>query len=776
MKFIINGGLMKNFVLTVFLLVSVSALTAEDFGKKNIIKLKKPVSSYQEMKEFIAKDLPEMILLNSSMNGRILKSFKSGDVSIHRIEWSYKGIPVAGKYSVIKEKGGVIYKVINSISDIKINTVPDLTARTAAEKISGKFLKKLDNPVFVSSLVILAAGDTYKLAYRIRFKPASLADGNFYYIDAHDGTYLGGGNAVLNESSNAARVFQTNPERNPEPVEVELPWIGDDADGKLSAAVDETGGRKLVSTNCPDMGETTDYYGQAIPVCTPTQLADKNTNGSFIYEDWTKGVNFSRDFSDVYSEVSAYYHMSKIYKYILDLGIEEFQYLDSHVAGVETAPVIAITNFQMAASSQTGSIRLAAYDNAGYAPYDSVFSDMFFKNFPYKGDNILIGQGSRADYAYDGDVIYHEFGHGIVESTAKLSSFAEMDKYGYSNEPLGLNEGIADTFSFLISEDSCLGEYVAEAFGSQYGMEKSGDFYCLRLADNENLVNEDFNGESHNDGLPAVSTHWAMYQKTLEKGHTKDEFVKYLMNALLSVISSGANFQDWAEVLLDTVEETPLASLKNEFQTILEEKGFFNEIRARNITRKTEYLMSGGIAQYQGMPADTIKVEIDGSSMTVGPMYVQLYYDVPECIDTITISGMATDGQSMSGSTVPKYSLLVRKDKPVIWTVDDIPFRVDYDSYIMGSGSWTVKDLVPGSRYYFQFINTGPAGMLYDPSVSVSWSSTEDCIAETADEDAETADEIVNDSETETDNDIFEDDDAEPVGKKDDSGCSLTTF
>jgi len=762
---------MKSFVLTVFLVVFVSALSAESFEKEKIFKLNKPVPALQDMSEFIAHDLPGMIALDSSrMNGHILKSFAAGDIKIHRIEWKYKGIPVIGKYSVIKEKNGVIYKVINTVSDIKIDTVPKFTALAVASKISNKFLKRLDNPVFASTLVILYSGDRYRLAYRIRFKPASLADGNFYYIDAHTGSYLGGGNFVLNESSNTAKVFETNPVRNPEPVEVELPWIGDDAAGKLSSAVDETGGRKVVSTNCPDMGETTDYYGQAIPICTPTQLANKDENGSFVYEDWTKGVDFSKDFSDVYAEVSAYYHMSKIYSYILGLGIEEFQYLDSHVSGVKNSPMIAITNFQMAASSQSGTIKLAAYDNAGYSPYDPAFSDLFFKNFEHKGDTILIGQGSRADYAYDGDVIYHEFGHGIVESTAKLSAYAEMDKYGYSNESLGLNEGIADTFSFLISGDSCLGEYVAGAFGAQYGMEKSGDFYCLRLADNGNLVNEDFNGESHNDGLPAVSAHWAMYQKTLEKGHTKDEFVKYFMNSLLSVVSSSANFQDWANVLIDTVDETPLASLKNDFQAILEERGFFNEIRARNITHKAEYIMSGGISQYQGMPADTIKVEIEGSQMEVGPMYIQLYYDVPECIDTITITGMATDGQSMSGSTVPRFGLLARKDKPVIWTVDDVPFKVDYDSYIMGTDSWTVKNLVPGSRYYFQFTNTGPAGMLYDPQFTASWTSSKDCAAEVADSDSETTDDLADIDEV---SDEANDEEQINTEKNKDSGCAL---
>jgi hypothetical protein len=90
-----------------------------------------------------------------------------------------------------------------------------------------------------------------------------------------------------------------------------------------------------------------------------------------------------------------------------------------------------------------------------------------------------------------------------------------------------------------------------------------------------------------------------------------------------------------------------------------------------------------------------------------------------------------------------------------------------------------VKNLVPGSRYYFQFINTGPAGMLYDPEVEVSWTSTEDCNAEVADSDSEETDDL-NDSDTATDEEISDElsdetaDEEQINPEKDkDSGCAL---
>ena len=72
------------------------------------------------------------------------------------------------------------------------------------------------------------------------------------------------------------------------------------------------------------------------------------------------------------------------------------------------------------------------------------------------------------------------------------------------------------------------------------------------------------------------------------------------MSSLLSITASDLDYEGWGEILLKTVKETDLSSLEAEFQEILENKGFFSEIRARNVMNKADYLFSGGIAQYQG--------------------------------------------------------------------------------------------------------------------------------------------------------------------------------
>ena len=402
---------------------------------------------------------------------------------------------------------------------------------------------------------------------------------------------------------------------------------------------------KLFAANCPVLGDTIEYGGQQLDICTAKQLADKTVNGNFIYEDWTKGVDFQKDVEDVYSEVAMYHHMSRIYSKLMSIGLDGFTNIGVHK---KNNPIIGIANFQMPTQSGT----LSSMDNAFYSPHDPYFAKMFFSEFDFEGDMLVLGQGSKADFAYDGDVIYHEFGHATVEGTAQLAFESSPDKYGYSNETIGLDEGMADTFSFLIAGDSCLGEYVSEAYGESYGYTKTGGYYCLRNAENDNIVNENFTGESHHDGLPAVSAHWQMYQEVLNIGKTADDFLAYYISALLSVPMSDLKYKKWGEILIETVEDSNFAELKDKFQKILDDKGFFNEIRARNIENKAQYLFSGGAAPYPGYPSETIKVEIKEMEMEmeVAPMYVQLYYDVPDCIDTITISGMPTDGQSMNSA------------------------------------------------------------------------------------------------------------------------------
>lgn len=751
------------------------------FGEKSgfeVIKPAKP-AAVKNISAFVEQKLPAMIKLKDPLfKGEIQNSNTISGTSIHRISWSYNGIPVAGRFTVIREKSGKIVDIVNGISDFSISTRPALTAENAALALAGRIYgDSIKRPDFASKLMIVKDGGSYKLAYRVRFRPSSPIDGRFYYVDANNGRIIRTGNLVK-FATNKAKVFEENPVSTPDPIEVDLLWVGDDAEGKLSAEADEKGLRKIISANCPDEGETFDYYGYNVPRCTIRQLANKEENGSFIYEDWANGLKYKLDTDDIYPEIALYYHMTKIYNYLAGLGLEEYTELPNHKG---QNPIMGLANFQMMAYSGRN-ITLQPMDNAFFSKYDPSFAEMFYGDFEYnQSDALVFGQGTNADFSYDGDVIYHEFGHGVVDGIAQFEYEGWADKYGFSNEIMGLNEGMADVFSFIMTEDPCLAEYVAKGLGQMGGAVNLDGKLCLRTTTNPNLVNEDFNGESHNDGLPLVGAHWEIYQKMLENGFTKDDFARIFLTALMSAPHNEIGFKEWGELMLKATEDSVAAELKGDVEQILTDRGYFEEIRARNVMKQSDYFYTGGVGDgYYSASTNTTYIENeDGDIIEVGPMYVQLYFDVPECIDTLTITGTPVD-ESGNQRNAPKLSAFVREGKPVIWD-HDYPSIVKYDYTVESEdkGTWTFTDLKPGKRYYINFINKGPAGILYYPRAKASWASDAECDAEPGENDGDeeitdSDEESGNDGETASDDDMMNDD--EPKKEKKSSGCSMTVF
>ena len=767
---------MKKLFITTVLLLAFSVL----FGEKpefETIRPAKPIA-VKNMSAFVEHKLPAMISLKSPLfKGEIQNSNTISGTAIHRVTWSYNGIPVVGKFTVIKEKEGKVVDIINGMGNFSIDTKPALTAEEAALALAKKqFSYSIKKSDFATKLVIIGYNGGYRLAYRVRFRPMSPVDGRFYYVDAMSGMVLRTGN-LIKFATNKAKVFEKNPVSTPDPIEVDLLWVGDDAEGYLSAAADEKGLRKVVAANCPDLGEILEYdYGYQkyeIPVCTVKQIANKEENGSFIYEDWDNGLNYKLDTDDIYPEIALYYHMTKIYDYLAGLGLKEYTELPNHK---EQNPIIGIANFQMMSYSGRN-ITLQPMDNAFFSKYDPSFAEMFYGNFEYnQSDALVFGQGTKADFSYDGDVVYHEFGHGVVDGIANFEYEGWADEYGFTNEIMGMNEGMADVFSFIITGDPCLAEYVAKGTGQMAGAVSLDGQLCLRTTTNPNKVNEDFNGEAHNDGLPLVGAHWEIYKKMLDNGFTRDDFARIFLTALMSVPHNEIGYKEWGELMLEAAADSPASALKDDFEKILTDRGYFEKIRARNVMNPMDYFYIGGVGDgYYSASTNTVYIEDDDEEIVeVGPAYFQFYYDVPECVDTLTITGMPYS-ETGDQRSAPKLSALVRANQPVIWDVD-YPSTVKYDSVVESDGgkSWTFTNLEPGKRYYINFINKGAAGLLAYPKAKASWESGEECNApENPDEEEIVSDD---DSETASDDDIYSDDEPKKEESKKSSGCSMTLF
>ncbi|MBP5405933.1 hypothetical protein J6Z19_02130 [bacterium] len=617
--------------------------------------------------------------------------------------------------------------------------------------------------------------------------------------------------------TNKAKIWKFNPIITPELEEVELPWVAsyDDSEltpellGTLITGQDDSGIRKIRAYNCPDDGTKIGFSGMfEIDTCHPMPLANKCENGSFIYDDCDGGHEFSLENMtiekiDRCAEISMYYHASKIYDYVGRLYTDISGEKDFHLQHNDAEkPLNVISNFVMPNLSalmgggSDGDDKLVPFDNAFFTEEQPMLT-MLLGQFGVNGDLLVFGQGTKADLGYDGDVVYHEFGHATIY-TAGITGLEYTDKYGMTVEPGSLHEGMADTFAFIMTDNTCTGEYASEGFikaderyKATMDTEGEGDkkVYCMRSALNKNKVFEDFVGEVHFDGKPLLASNWDIYQ--LIKGEDKDteiprkNLAKLFLKTLYAIGDADASYKLWAETLMSEVEKDDNFKDKAaEIRKILEERNFFEEVRARSVNEQikdTMYIPAGGSNGMGGSDptggmlggGESGITVIDGDKeVQVGPAYIQYYFDVPADAEKDALKLSATvvsnGSESMLGmggdsNSDPKLEIYYRKGAPVEYS-EDGEVKKDGKSAGDPSKGWFVRDVEKGARYYIQFVNVSPNAAV---ATAISVVSS-DAPVEESDTDGE---EEVSDDEM-----SYEDDANQKEDKKggSSSGCSLT--
>ncbi len=628
------------------------------------------------------------------------------------------------------------------------------------------------------------------------------------------------------DATNTARIWKYNPVITPEREEVELLWVApyDDPelpaisyDGNLISERDKNGIRRIKAYNCPDdgtkisidpasLGYDLSAYGINeinIHSCHPMPLANKFEHGNFIYDDCDDGHLFDKekmglDTIDRCAEISMYHHGTKVYDYIRslysDIDDKDEFYLENNTA---EKPLNVISNFVMPDMNDItgllgGTNKLAPMDNAFFTEEIPLMS-LLLKPFGIEGDLLVFGQGTKCDFGYDGDVVYHEFGHATIYTTG-IKANTNVDKYGMSVEPGAFHEGMADTFAFLMTDNSCTGEYASKGIMDYYeshgmkpedviaqgAMDMEGDTYCMRTAKNSFRAFEDSVGEVHADGQPVLASNWDIYQ--LVKGDdsqtARDNLAKLFLKTLYAIGDSQLTFRHWAETLLDEVEKDDnFKSKAKEIKEILEKRNFFAEGRARSANEKVPVTyvpaggsMEGGLGELTG--GSGVKIVDGGKEYNVGPGYIQFYYDVPEDTDkaNILIKGTAAADSSSSllgdflggeGASV-SIKVFYRKGAQIEYNEnEDALIEVTKDGTAEGTRKWYVP-VEKGERYYFQFVSFASAA-------SVSGITVEP--ADAPQEGTEPTD------DSDGGDDMSFDDDPQPEndnGKKSGSGCSLS--
>jgi hypothetical protein len=213
-------------------------------------------------------------------------------------------------------------------------------------------------------------------------------------------------------------------------------------------------------------------------------------------------------YDDPFAEVQLYHHLDIVSRWARD------------TYGFSPAsPTTAFTNFEMA--------------NAFYGDFD--------------GDgvaDIAMGQVEGIDLTYDPDVIYHEFGHGIVGGVAALG-FLDADETGLRWDGGALNEGTADVIALLLTEDPAIGAYAGTAF----------DQTAIRDLLQPRSCPQDLVGEVHADGLLWGHLFYRLTQdERLEIGDVE--------SLLWGALSTWGPSTDWTEAgqsLLDAATDLRVA-------------------------------------------------------------------------------------------------------------------------------------------------------------------------------------------------------------------------
>jgi MYXO-CTERM domain-containing protein len=379
--------------------------------------------------------------------------FGDGDAVV-RFEQTHAGLPVIGRGATVRLSNDParVVTTLDLETELPASTAPQLDA-TSAARAAARF-----SPLTPSSndahLVVWPTHGGARLAWIVLPRAPGLPTAPRVVVDGADGSVLEARDLVVFAK---AQMYRTNPVKSANLELFDLPM--------------ETTGKTLTNdflqaVNCIDKkaSKPVNFFGfnQNMHVCDLDQIVTADDAGDFFAQPADEPGSAASK-SDAFSELSIYFHASKAYAYFRDLqGDPTAQVADDKplrlVANLQLPPGVSQGNF-----SSAGDVNkpLEPFQNAFFAPAAGGLGDVFAQLYDYKGGALWFGQGPNRDYAYDGDVVYHEFGHAVVDHTIKLGAWS-VDARGIIDAPGAMNEGLADYFSSAIAGDPNVGEYASK--------------------------------------------------------------------------------------------------------------------------------------------------------------------------------------------------------------------------------------------------------------------------------------------------------------------------
>ncbi|HET6582052.1 MAG TPA: hypothetical protein VFG69_01370 [Nannocystaceae bacterium] len=545
--------------------------------------------------------------------------------SIEQRELAIDGLPVRGAFEVVHDDGRGTVRVTASRRPTADPQLAAADATIARADVPALVAAALDLPAMpvperTPELVYLLVLGEAVLAWEVQLPFSRGPDGEptrkTVWLSAASGYLL---DERENVFSSRALVFPANPSSTPDPIVATLVEI--DAHGPGVPLV----GTSVRSLNCASVQPLESEPWHDDGECWPVARTFSDLNGDFFVPlpdvlDPASG----KEGDDLYAELSMYAHAERFLAFMRERGLTEYR--------CEFSTMLA--NFRTLGASG---------DPADFgAVNNAYFTDQCD---PELGATMLFGQGSDVDFAYDGDVIYHELGHGVVAKLAPAGlTQGRLRRDAAVTDATAVNEALADYVSVMLSGDPHLAEYVGRFWPAQ-------STPYIRTAENGKRCPEHTVGQSHNDGEPLMAALWAT---RLRLGVVLDQVVF----GALTRLANDATLEEAAAALVEVAGELVLAGeLAPEEVDVLA-----RELVVRGLDDCPRVIVDPD----QVAAGRTMYLRRNGPAMVPfapGPM--QLRYEVPAGSDELVVR---FDLESRGNDPVTASVLVKRADAPLEFT------------------------------------------------------------------------------------------------------------
>jgi MYXO-CTERM domain-containing protein len=602
--------------------------------------------------------------------------------SLVRLRQRHRSLPVVGGDIAVRvdESGRVRWVAARARpvpADLEVRPAISAAAAVAAAGAAARYPAALlagVDPARAADLVVLARRlGPARLAWRVML-PTDLARRQTVraFVDARTGAVVARENLLASGvASPLANVYETNPIETPELAVVSLDTLADGSAGLANLDVNVRG--------CIDDRTCVDTFGSPMHWCEIRQGAVVDGDGNFT------GYTFASDTDpdDAFAEVQAFYHAAKVYATARAMG----------VPALSSQPINILVNFRFPDFNETtgcegtvytGNGMLLPFDNAFFTPDGNAFlGDL-------GGAALVFGQGTAADFAYDGDVVYHEFGHAVMYDIAPELGRGGVDQYGFNSMQGGMHEGYADLFTMFVTDDPEVGEYAGVNFLASEE---------IRNLDNTATCPAGLTGEAHYDSLPITGAIWEARTLVATTPVARTAFDGAVF-AAQHAFGADDDFETAAAMTvleLDTALGADAAAMAQE---VFERRGLYgcnDRVTDATLTHAELYLAPNN----------------EGGDEGVMPGPVQFAYDLDAPATELRFDAEAVIGFGFFGPAEPDIALVIKPgDEPILWSAGDFGgYQGDYTELFAvelseaGAGSAVLPGPFPAGRYHLMLVN-----------------------------------------------------------------------